>query len=131
MKRLLAILFTLWSTLVWAQQSVQVPATMFSAPIAAGTQVRTTLIAGVAGKSIYVTSLLLAPVSTAAVTFSSGTGSNCATNTIALSGIMTFGGQGVSYGSGNGAILVVPSGADLCLTISTAGAPGIITYAQY
>lgn len=132
MRNLLLLLCLAFALPAQAQQSVQVPATMASLPIAAGTQVRTTLITGIANKSIYVTSLALVPVATAVVTFSSGTGTNCGTGTAVLSGLMTFAaGQAISLGSGVGALLVVPSGADLCLTITTAGAPGFITFAQY
>ena len=115
-----------------AQQAVIVPATTTQIPIAGGTTTRLTLITGAAGKSIYVTSVDLVPVSTAVVTFSYGTGTNCGTGTTTVTGVLTFGaGQTYSKGSGYGAVWVVPPANDLCITITTAAAPGSIAYSQF
>ena len=53
-----------------AQQSVVVPATMISIPIVGTIAASTVLVAGVPRKSIFVTSVALVPVATAAVLFS-------------------------------------------------------------
>jgi len=115
-----------------SQQSVIVPAHATQIAIAGTVAVRTSIISGVSGKSIYVTALQLTPVATAVVTFSYGTGTNCGTGTGTLSGALTFAaGQTVNFGNGNGAVMVVPAGNDLCITIATAASPGIIAYAQF
>ncbi len=115
-----------------AQQSVFVPATTNQIAIAAGTLTATKIVSGIAGKSIYVTAILQVPVATAVVTYTTGTGTNCGTGTASLSGAMTFAaGQVLSLGIGNGTVMVVPQGNDLCLTIATAGAPGLLAYSIF
>lgn len=131
----LAILaFGWYSTLqrARAQQSVVVPATTNQISVAGTVAVRTKIITGVSGKSIYVTGGVLIPVATAVVTFSYGTGTNCGTGTTALTGDMTFAaGQILPLGIGNGTTMVVPSGNDLCITIATAAAPGFLSYSLF
>jgi hypothetical protein len=73
------------------------------------TQSRTTLIAGVAGMSIYITALHLVGGASSVVTWSDGT-------TV------------TSPGSGLGAVMVVPTGLDLCLAVGTAAATGWLAY---
>jgi hypothetical protein len=115
-----------------AQQSVVTPATSASIPIAGTVAAATKIVSGAAGKSIYVTAIALVPVATSVVTLTSGTGTNCGTNTANVTGAMTFNaGQVLAVGDGFGAVLVVPQGADLCLTIATAAAPGSLSYAQF
>lgn len=133
MKRILvALSLSLGLTPALAQQAVVIPATMAQVSVAAGTQAATKLISGISGKSIYVTQVNLIPVATAAVTFTTGTGTNCGTGTASVTGVMTFAaGQVLNLGDGYGAVFVIPQGNDLCLTISTANAPGSIAYAQF
>lgn len=115
-----------------AQQSVFVPATTSSIQIAGTVAASTRIVTGIAGKRIYVTSLLLTPVATAVVTFTTGTGTNCGTNTANVTGAMTFAaGQEVNLGTGNGAFWALPAGFDLCVTIATAVAPGSLSYAIF
>lgn len=114
-----------------AQSAVVVPATTNTIPIAGTVATSTRIVTGTAGKSIYVTSVALAPVSTSVVTFTAGTGTNCGTNTTSLTGAMTFAGQGFAVGSGYGAIWALPSGYDLCVTIATAAAPGSLAYSKF
>lgn len=112
-----------------AQQSVVVPATTDSIAIAGTVAVRTKIITGVSGQSIYITSLALVPVATSAVTLSYGTGTDCATGTGTLTGVMTFAaGQTLNIGTGYGAVYVVPAGNDVCITVATAAAPGSLSY---
>lgn len=112
-----------------AQQSVVVPSTTTTIAVAGTVATSTRIITGVAGKSIYITSVLLVPVATGVVTLTYGTGTNCATGTGSLTGAMTFAaGQTVNYGIGNGAVFVVPAANDVCITIATAVAPGSISY---
>lgn len=115
-----------------AQQAVVVPATMASVSIAGTVAARTRIVSGSPGRSIYVTQVTLAPVDTSAVTFSAGTGTNCGSNTVTLTGVMTFAGVGaISLGTGYGAVWVLPQGYDLCITVATAAAPGSLAYARF
>jgi hypothetical protein len=117
---------------VKAQQSVITPATAAQISIAGTVATITKIVSGQQGKSIYVTAVGLVPVSTSVVTFSSGTGTNCGTNTANVTGALTFAsGQTFSLGSGLGAVWVLPQGADLCITIGTAAAPGSLAYSIF
>lgn len=113
-------------------QLAPVPATQASAPIAGTTASASVLIAGVPGQRIYVTSVDLVPVPTSVVTFTAGGGSACGTNTASVTGPLVFSaGQVYSKGNGAGAVWVLGLGLNLCLTISTAAAPGSISFSQY
>jgi hypothetical protein len=115
-----------------AQTPGGVPSTMATIPIAGTVATSTRIITGNASKQIYVTALGLIPAATSVVTLTAGTGTNCGTNTTSLTGAMTFTTQApFFYGSGYGAVLVLPKGYDLCITIATAAAPGTLAYAQY
>jgi hypothetical protein len=114
-----------------AQQSVIVPATMFSIAVS-GPVGTTVLVNGIAGKSIYITNMGLVPADTSTWQFIAGTGGACAGGTISLTAIMTSGiGKTYTFGSGNGAVLVVPPGLNLCLFVGAAAVPGSIAYAQF
>lgn len=131
MKKLIALMWLLASPAL-AQQSVIVPATTNTISIAGTVAASTRIITGLPGKSIYVTALLLTPVATSVVTFTTGTGTNCGTSTANVTGAMTFtAGQEISYGTGNGAVFVLPAGFDLCITIATAAAPGSLAYSLF
>jgi len=106
-----------------------VPSTTNSIQIAGTVAASTRIVTGAVGKQIYVTGLILTPVATSVVTFTTGTGTNCGTNTASVTGAMTFAaGQEVNWGTGNGALLVLPTAFDLCITIATAVAPGALAY---
>ena len=65
------------------------------------------------------------------VSWSAGTGTNCATGTVALNAPETLtAGSITDFGDGAGAIMVVPIGQDLCLTVGTAAVGGWVAYAQ-
>lgn len=114
------------------QQSVFVPATTNQISVAGTVAGSTRIVTGVAGKSIYVTMVSLIPVATSVVTFTTGTGTNCATGTASVTGAMTFAaGQTLNLGTGNGALWVIPAGNDLCITIATAAAPGSLAYSIF
>lgn len=128
----LGLIFGLGLAPAQAQQSVLVPATTNQIVVAGTVATATKIITGVTGKSIYVTSVALIPVATSVVTFTYGTGTNCGTGTGSITGAMTFGaGQTLNLGTGLGAIWVVPSGNDLCITIATAAAPGSLSYSLF
>ncbi len=135
MKRFLLsalVIVSLGASLAWGQQAVFVPATMASTPVGGGTTAAAKIISGIVGKQIYVTGIALIPAATSVVTFTSGTGTNCATGTSTPMGAMIFGaGQTLHYGAGNGTILVIPSGNDFCITIGVAAAPGSISFSQF
>lgn len=114
-----------------AQTALQAT-TQYQIPIAGTVAASTKIVSNVSGKRIYVTALLLAPVATAVVTLTYGTGTNCGTGTTAITGAMTFAtGQPINFGDGSGAVFVLPPSNDLCLTIATAAAPGSLAYAQF
>lgn len=113
-------------------QPVVVPATTAQVSIAGTVAVSTKIVSGIAGKSIYVTAVALVPVATSVVTFTTGTGTNCGTGTANITGVMTFTSMVVfTLGDGYGAVWVLPSGNDLCITIATAASPGSLAYSQF
>jgi hypothetical protein len=125
-------------TLIWlllllvpaAAQQPLVPGTTARVAISAViVSTPTLVITGRAGASIYLTGIVLVPAAGSVVTFSSGiSGTNCGTSG-PIVGAMTFPGNiPFVVGSGYGAVLVVPQGQDLCLTIATAVAPGWLSY---
>lgn len=116
-----------------AQQSVFVPATTNSIQIVGTVAASTRIVTGAAGKRIYITALMLMPTTAAAVvTFTSGTGTNCGTNTANVTGAITFTTtEMLAWGTGNGALLVLPAGADLCITIAAQAAPGALAYSIF
>ena len=110
-----------------AQTSFPVPSQQVS--IAGTVAAATRIVTAPTGKQIVVTSLQQIPVATSVVTYTYGTGTNCGTGTTSLTGAMTFAaGQILNMGSGNGPILILPPGNDLCVTIATAAAPGSLVY---
>lgn len=115
-----------------AQAQQLVPATTQTVAVAGTVAAATKIISGVTGRNLYITSMSLVPVATSVVTLTAGTGTNCATNTVNLTGAMTFAaGQTFMLGDGYGAIIAAPLGNDICITIATAASPGTISYAVY
>lgn len=109
-----------------------IPTTQAQISITGTVAAATEIVALTTGQRIYVTGLLLTPVATSVVTFTTGTGTNCGTGTSNLTGAMTFAaGQELNWGSGNGALLVTPISQALCITIATAVAPGALAYAKF
>lgn len=135
MLRIIAALFVYLglASAALAQQSVQVPATMFSGPIAISTATTTLVVTGVTGKRIYVTHIDAVAGGTGNLQFISGTGSTCGTGSANVSGNYNLIAQtGISFGIGNGAIWALPLGASLCAVTSAAvGMSGSISYAIY
>lgn len=129
----LALVLLLGLAPAQAQQSVVVPATMASAPIEISTATTTRLVTGVAGKQIYVTSLIIIAGGSGAIQFISGTGATCGTGSVDVTGnIVLTAQQGFVMGTGNGTVLVVAAGLSLCaVTDSAVGMPGSIAYAVF
>lgn len=104
-----------------SQQSVFVPATMASAPIAITTATTTLLVTGRAGASIYITAMDVVAAGTGNIQFISGTGATCGTGTANVTGNYNLTAQtGLAKGTGNGALWVIPAGASLCAVTSAA-----------
>lgn len=105
------------------------PLPSFQVSIAGTVAGSTQIVTAPAGKQIVVTAIQMMPVATAVVTYTYGTGTNCGTGTGSLTGAMTFSaGQILNMGSGNGPVMIVPAGNNLCVTIATAAAPGSLVY---
>ncbi len=129
---LAALLLFIASASAALAQQVYVPATTNQIAIAGTVAAQTRIVTGITGKQIYVTALMLVPVATSVVTFSYGTGTNCATNNVLITGAMTFAaGQVINHGAGNGAVFVLPKFTDLCITIATGVAPGSLAYSIF
>lgn len=133
MKRLALLFLLLLAGGAQAQQSVFVPATMASTPIAITTAVTTRLVIGITGRSIYVTAVDVVAAGTGNIQFISGTGATCGTGSANVTGDYNLVAQtGFAKGTGNGAIWVVPQGASLCAVTSAAvGMAGSLAYAIF
>jgi hypothetical protein len=134
MKRLaLAFALSLLAGPALAQFVALVPATSTTAALPTSTQAITKLISGVSGKYTAITGWHIVPASGAVVTWSAGTGTNCGTNTLVLDGPVTYGTTIVAddHGTGAGAVLVAPIGADVCLTVGTGAIAGSVAYGQF
>lgn len=86
------------------------------------------------GRAIYITSYeITASGGANTVQWEYGTGTNCATGAIALSGVNSYlANGGASRGSGLGPIMVVPAGNELCLGLGSATlVTGSFSYAQF
>lgn len=129
-KLLWALCLSLGLTSAQAQQLT--PTTTNTIAVVGTVAAITKIISNVSGRFIYITGINLIPVATASVILSSGTGTNCGTNTAALTGTMIFAaGQTLTSGSGLGVILAAPVSSDICITIGTAAAPGFISYSVF
>lgn len=105
--------------------------TMFSTTLAGTVASAAKVLSGISGKSIYITNMIFSPAATAVVTVTAGTGTNCATGTTTPI-TMTFAtGQPVNFGDGDGTIIVIPQGNDVCIATATATAPGSIGWARF
>lgn len=104
-----------------------------SAAISGNTATTTQLVALSASNVIHVTSFDFMAAGTANVTLVYGTGTNCGTGTTALTGAYPLTAQaGISKGSGQGPVLVVPAGNALCWTNSAAvQVSGSVSYTQF
>lgn len=133
MRKLLAALLLLLASAsaALAQSSVLIPATTNSIALVGAITTSTAIVTGKPNQRIYITNYTLAPVATAVISFIYGTGAACATGATQLTGAMASNGSPLVSGDGYGAILVVPPGQDLCIIISTAAAPGSLSYAQF
>lgn len=135
MRKLIAALLIFFglASAALAQQSVFVPATTASVPIAISTATTTLLVSGVSGKRIYVTAVDVIAAGTGNIQFIAGTGATCGTGTVNVSGNYNLTAQvGFTKAAGNGAIWVLGLGLNLCAVTSAAvGMPGSLSYAIF
>lgn len=96
-----------------------------------GTQAITRTLPAVSGKSLYLTQLTISGAATAVFTLSTGTGTNCGTNTTTIYTATLIAGENISIGDGSGVAAVVGPSLDLCITIATASANGWLSVAQF
>ena len=104
-----------------------------SVAISGNSAATTQLVALSASAVIHVTSFDFMSAGTANVTLVYGTGTNCGTCTTSLTGAYPLTAQaGISKGSGQGPVLVVPAGNALCWT-NSAGVQvsGSLSYTQF
>ena len=140
MRRLLGLFFTLLTFPALAQVGPP-PTTQASVAINVSTATTTQLVAALTlsnATRIYVTGWDVVAGGTGNFSLVSGTGSNCGTGQVALTGTYNLTAQnGLARGSGWGAVLVVPltsTGAPQALCIVTSAAvqySGRLAYAQY
>lgn len=129
---LLGLIYGVSLAPIQAQQSVMVPATASTIGVVGTVSAITKTISGATGKRIYLTAVGFHPAATSVLTLTEGTGTNCATSPNVLYGPATFQASENWYqGTGNGAIITLSSGTDLCVTIATAVAPGFISYVLF
>lgn len=95
------------------------------------------LVALNAGSAIYVCSMFLMSNTTNSITFSNGTGTNCANGSTALMGSLTLGTSmafpangGFVLGNGLGTIMTVAAGQEVCMLTQTGIIAGNLTYVQ-
>lgn len=96
-----------------------------------GTQSITQEIAAVSGKSIYLTQITVAGTAAGVFTISTGTGTNCGTDTATIYTETLIAGTPISIGDGAGVVYVVGPSLDVCVTVATQSLNGWISYAQF
>lgn len=130
MKRIVLAIFALTLSVASAiAQTAMFPVPSIQISITGTVATITRIVAATTGKQIVVTAINQVPVATSVVTYSYGTGTNCASGTTALTGALTFAaGQTINMGDGTGPVMIVPQNNDLCVTIATAAAPGALVY---
>lgn len=104
-----------------------------SVAIAISAATTTRLVAAVTDKAIFVTSWDIMAANTNNITLVYGTGTNCATGSVSLTGSYPLIAQaGISKGNGVGAILFIPKNNALCITTSASTlVAGSVSYVQF
>lgn len=118
-----------YATVPGASSSVSATA---SAAVTMSSATTTRFITGVSGKTTYVTSFDLIAGGLTSATIVAGTGTNCGTGSVSLTGAYPFSAQaGLTKGDGVGAVLFAPVGDDVCVTNSASvQLSGSLSYAQ-
>lgn len=104
-----------------------------SVPISISTATTTQLVALSGSTKIYVTAWDVIAAGTGNIQLEYGTGTACATGTTALTGNYNLTAQvGLTKGSGDAPVLIVPAGNALCaLTSAAVGIAGSLAYSQF
>jgi len=115
------------------QGAVNITQAQNSAAISVNTAATTQLVALASGQVIHVTSFDFIAGGSTNVTLVRGTGTNCGTGQVALTGAYPLTAQaGIAKGNGLGPVLFVPSGEALCIINSAAQqVSGSISYRQF
>lgn len=131
MKRLaLALILGLWASAAGAQTALGPVGTQLT-KFFNGTQALTRIFPAVAGKSLYLTQLTVSGTAAGSLVLSTGTGTNCGTNTATIFSETTIAGVSVSDGDGAGVLAVIGPNVDLCLTITSQSLIGWVSVAQF
>lgn len=96
-----------------------------------GTQTILRIFPAVNSKTIYLTQLAISGTTGGVFTLSSGTGTNCGTSTTTLYTETLIAGTPISVGDGSGAVAVIGTGLDVCITIATQSLSGWVSIAQF
>lgn len=96
-----------------------------------GTQSITRAFPAVSRKSIYLTAIVASGTIGGVLTLSTGTGTNCGTNTTVLYTETVIAGTPLNHGDGSAAIAVIPTALDLCITVATQSLSGWVSIAQF
>lgn len=155
MKRFLALVFFLWSSVAFAQTpSPVVPGfqvcnnklgvtncgwlgfagSQASVPISVSTATTTKLVSGIPNLTTYIASVSIQAGGSGNAQLVAGTGTNCGSNTTNLTGayVLSATTPPLVLGTGAGAVLVPPQGYDVCLTTSAAvQMSGSLSYSQF
>lgn len=133
-KYLLALALMLLAVPAYAvDDCIQPSRTKQSAPINIATAATTQVIAS-GNSAIQMCGFAVTLGATNTFQFVYGSGTNCGTNQVVVSGGMTMGASGgfMTFGDGGGAIVWIPPGNALCVTSTgtTYSAQGLITYVR-
>lgn len=100
-----------------------------NAPMTISSATTTKVITGSGVRQTSVTLVAFVSGGAGNVTFEYGNGSNCGSNTVALSGAMTVAAAEYQFGDGMGTIFLLPAGFDFCvITTASATAQGFAAY---
>lgn len=112
---------------------VTIPVTNATVNINVSSAATSVLITHSGTTSTYITHIHIISAGTTTATLEYGTGSLCASSTTTLDGPLSMlNVSGYTAGSGVGAVMIVPSGQDLCIVNSQAiQVGGAISYSQF
>jgi hypothetical protein len=103
-----------------------------NAPITISSATTTKVIAGSSVRQMSITEIAFVSGGAGNVTFEYGNGTNCASNTVALSGAMAVAAAEYQFGDGLGNVFLIPAGFDFCVvTTASATAQGFAEYNNF
>lgn len=112
---------------------IPMAACLTSVPISVTAGTTSALVSNAGTDSVYVCSFALsASAASTTAQFVQGTGTNCGTGTLNLSGAFAMTtASNVALGNGTGVVMAGSTGKDLCLTAVTGNVTGILSYATF